>query len=70
MGTLSEQLMELGADYADGLRLAGERFRLHISPRPREQALRVCVQSEDAEFARELAFSAKEAIEALGQQGN
>lgn len=67
MGALSEQLMELGADYADGLRLAGERFRLHISPLPREAALRVCVQSEDAELARELAFSAREAIEAIGR---
>ncbi len=68
MGTLSEQLMELGADYADGLRLAGERFRLHISPLAREAALRVCVQSEDAELARSLAFSAKEIIEAMNRE--
>lgn len=65
MGTLSEQLMELGADYADGLRLAGERFRLHIRPLAREAALRVCVQSEDTELARELAFSARDVIAAL-----
>ena len=69
MGALSEQLMELGADYADGLRLGGEHFRLHIRPLPREQALRVCVQSEDAELARELAFSARDVIRALGNGG-
>lgn len=65
MGTLSEELLELQPDYSDGLRLRGENYRLHIAPLPEVSALRVCVQSPDTEFARALAFSAKELIEAL-----
>lgn len=68
MGTLSEQLLELGPDYSDGLRLQGERYRLHIAPRPDLSALRVCVQSPDTEFARGLALSAKALIEALERE--
>ena len=68
MGALSEQLLELGAEYADGLRLGSEHFRLHISPLPREAALRVCVQSEDAELARTLAFSARDVIRAISDK--
>ncbi len=65
MGTLSEELLELQPDYSDGLRLSGENYRLHIAPLPTAPALRVCVQSPDAECAKGLAFSAKELIEAL-----
>ena len=65
MGTLSEQLIDLGPDYADGLRLEGANYRLHIAPLPAASALRVCVQSPDAEFARSLAFSARDLIAAL-----
>ena len=68
MGTLSEQLLELEPDYSDGLRLQGERYRLHIAPRAVFSALRVCVQSPDTEFARGLALSAKALIEALGNE--
>lgn len=65
MGTLSEQLMDLNPDYGDGLHLNGANYRLHISPLPAASALRVCVQSADAEFARGLAFSARDLIQAL-----
>lgn len=65
MGTLSEELLELGADYGDGLHLSGENYRLHIAPLPDASALRVCVQSPDAEFAKGLAFSARDLIAAL-----
>ena len=65
MGTLSEGLLELQPDYSDGLRLDGGSYRLHIAPLPDTSALRICVQSADTEFARSLAFSAKELIEAL-----
>ena len=65
MGTLSEQLLDLAPDYSDGLRLRGENYRLHIAPLPALSALRVCVQSPDAEFARALAFSARDLIRAL-----
>ena len=65
MGTLSEQLLPLGPDLSDGLRLGGENFHLHIAPLPTAAALRVCVRSPDAEFARSLAFSARDLIAAL-----
>ena len=65
MGTLSEQLLELGADYSDGLRLERENYRLHIAPMPAASALRVCVRSADTEFARSLALSVKELVERL-----
>ena len=65
MGTLSEELLELRPDYSDGLRLSGENYRLHIAPLPTASALRVCVQSPDTEFARGLAFSARDLIAAL-----
>lgn len=65
MGTLSEQLLALGADYRDGLRLSGESFGLHIAPLPGAEALRVCVRAADTEFARSLAFSARDLIAAL-----
>ena len=65
MGTLSEELLELGPDYGDGLRLSGENYRLHIAPLPDLSALRVCVQSPDTEFAKNLAYSARDLIAAL-----
>lgn len=65
MGTLSEQLLDIGADYGDGLRLRGPNYRLHIAPLAAASAVRVCVQSADTEFARGLAFSARDVIRAL-----
>lgn len=65
MGALSEAMLELGADYSDGLRLHGRRYELHISPLAERSAIRIAVSSPDAEFARELALSAKELAEAL-----
>ncbi len=68
MGVLSEELLSLGPDLSDGLRLSGENWRLHIAPLSGSSALRVCVQSPDAEFARSLAFSARDLIAALGEE--
>ena len=65
MGALSEYMLEMHADYSDGIRLEGGRYRLHIAPLPQRSAIRIAVDSEDAEFARELALSAKELAEAL-----
>lgn len=65
MGALSETLMELGADYADGLHLRTGGYELHIAPRPDREALHVSVHSKDAEFAERLMLSAKEVIELL-----
>lgn len=65
MGTLSEFMLDLGADYSDGLRLYGAGYALHISPLEERAAVRVAVASPDAEFAESLALSAKELIDAL-----
>ena len=69
MGALSEAMLDMGADYSDGIRLRGRRFDLHISPLARRSAIRIAVSSQDAEFAKELALSAKELAQAL-DQGN
>lgn len=65
MGALSEAMLDMGADYTDGIRLNGRGYRLHISPLAARSAVRVAVSSQDAEFARSLALSAKELIDAL-----
>lgn len=65
MRVLSQSLLELGADYSDGIRLAGQNYSLHISPLSAVSSLRVAVSSPDAELARALAVSAKELINAL-----
>ena len=57
MGTLSEAMLDMGADYSDGIRLAGSGYRLHISPLSGTSAVRVAVSSQDAEFAHSLAMS-------------
>ena len=65
MGTLAELMMDMGADYADGIRLHGKGYEMHISPSAVRSAVHVAVNSPDAEFARELALSAKDLIQAL-----
>lgn len=65
MGTLAELMMDMGADYNDGIRLHGRRYDMHISPSAARSSVRIKVNSEDAEFARELALSARELVQAL-----
>jgi len=65
MGALSAAMLDMGADYSDGIRLKGSRYEMHISPLSRSSAIRISVSSEDTEFARELAVSAKELAEAF-----
>lgn len=65
MGALSRELMELGADYSDGLRLHGRSYELRIAPEALRSAVGVYVSAGDAEFARELAVSARDMIAAL-----
>ena len=69
MGAMSEALMELGADYSDGLRLVTPRFEMHVRPVSGRSALRISVNAADAEFARSLCLSAKELAEALEKNG-
>ena len=66
MGALSRLMLEMGADYSDGIRLKTAGGSVHICPRADESALRVAVNSPDAEFASSLALSAGEIIRALG----
>ena len=59
MGALSAELMDMGADYSDGLCLKGRRYELRISPYASQNAIAISVNAQDAEFARELALSVK-----------
>ncbi|MCR5575719.1 MAG: nucleotidyltransferase family protein [Oscillospiraceae bacterium] len=69
MGALSELMLDMGARFDDGIRLEGRGYRLHISPSAASSAVRIAVQSEDAEFARSLCLSAKQVAEALEHGG-
>ena len=65
MGRLSQWMLELPAEYEDGIRLRDARFDLHICPEAGSSALRIAVNAEDAEFAKRLAFSARDLARAL-----
>ena len=65
MGTLAELFMDLGADYADGIRVDTPRWQMHIYPESRREAIRIAVHADDAAFARRLAFSARDVARAL-----
>ena len=65
MGALSELMLDMGADYSDGLRLRTESYSLHIRPCADRSAVRIGVRADDAEFAKELALSAKALAQAL-----
>lgn len=65
MGTLAELMLELGADYSDGIRVHGGGYELHISPSASRSAVRIAVQAEDAEFAKSLCLSARDLAAAL-----
>lgn len=66
MRVLAGELMGLGPDYSDGIRLQGGRMSLHIRPSAASCALRIGIDSEDGEFAREMLNLAKDAVESLG----
>ena len=65
MRVLSEELMELGADYSDGISLKGRNFEMHIRPSAELSALKIAVKSHNEEFARDLLSSAVKAVDAL-----
>ncbi len=65
MGRLSQWMLELPTEYEDGIRLKDARFELHIRPEAESSALRIAVNAEDAEFAKRLAFSARDLANAL-----
>ena len=64
MGLLSAELMDLGADYTEGIRLHMPRFEISIAPVARLSALRLAVKGDELEAARMLEL-ARDAIEKL-----
>ena len=65
MGRLSRWMLELPVEFDDGIRLRDPRYELHIFPRAESPSLRIAVNAEDVEFARRLAFSARDLVRAL-----
>ena len=65
MGALSSLMLEMGADYSDGIRFPLAAGSVHIFPRADKSALAVAVDAPDAEFAASLVLSAGEIIKAL-----
>ena len=65
MGALSSMMLEMGADYGDGIRFPLAAGSVHIFPCAEKSALSVAVDAPDAEFASALALSAGEIIKAL-----
>ncbi len=65
MGALAKAMLQMDADYSDGIRLARPNYSLHLSPDSRRSAIRICVSSHDAEFAAKLALSVKDLAEIL-----
>ena len=65
MGAMSQAMLEMGADYSDGIRLRGGHFDMHISALNSSSAIRISVSSQDTEYAKALAFSATELAEAF-----
>ena len=60
MDALSRSMLDMNADYSDGIRLHGRGYELHIAPLAARSAVRIAVDSPDAEFARSLALSARD----------
>lgn len=65
MAALSEMLLEMGADYSDGIRLEAPGYRVHVSPLSERQAIRIAVDSHNMEFAAKLAYSLRDLAEVL-----
>ena len=65
MTALSTLMLEMGADYTDGIRFPLAAGSVHIAPRSEAEAIEVAVDAPDAEFAEALALSAGEIIRAL-----
>lgn len=65
MGALAKAMLQMDADYSDGIRLVRPNYSLHLSADSRRSAIRICVSSHDAEFAAKLALSVKDLAEIL-----
>ena len=58
-------MLEMGADYSDGIRFPLAAGGVHIFPRAGKSAVAVAVNASDTEFAASLALDAGEIIKAL-----
>ena len=67
MGRLSELMLELDAEYSDGILLRRPGWQLGVRPDGRESALRIRANASDPEYARSLALSLGDVIRALEQ---
>ena len=65
MGRLSELMLELDADFSDGILLRRPGWRLAVRPEEAESALRIEAGAQDTELARSLALSLQEVVRAL-----
>ena len=65
MAALSSLMLEMGADYSDGIRFPLAAGGVHIFPRAGKSAVAVAVNASDTEFAASLALDAGEIIKAL-----
>ncbi len=54
MGALSELMLDMGADYSDGLRLRTGAIRCTSAPVPGRSAVRIGVRADDAGLQRSL----------------
>ena len=67
MGQLSELMLELDAEYSDGILLRRSGWELRVRPDSAESALRLEAAAPEPEFARSLALSLGDVIRALEQ---
>lgn len=65
MGALSQAMLEMDADYSDGIRLRRPHYSMHLFPVSNRSAIRIAVQSQNMEFASKLALSIKDLAEIL-----
>jgi len=65
MGALSRAMLEMDADYSDGIRLEAPSYSLHVSPLSERSAIRIAVNSQNVEFAAKLALSLRDLAEIL-----
>lgn len=65
MSALSQAMLEMNADYTDGIRLVRPYYSLHISPLEEHSSLRIAVNSHNMEFSEKLALSVKDLAEIL-----
>ncbi|MEG1632846.1 MAG: sugar phosphate nucleotidyltransferase [Oscillospiraceae bacterium] len=65
MRAVSERMLELGADFSDGVTLSGGHCGVRVRPEDGESVVVIEAASQDAEFSRELAVAMADVAKAL-----